>query len=67
MPAPKTKSYPLRLSDELKKDIDDTAAAAKLDFPDTARMAIRFGLPIVREKLGASGRTPSPRSTASPP
>ncbi len=43
--------YSLRLSDEQKARIEETATQLALTPPDVMRMAINFGLPILRRRL----------------
>lgn len=49
-----TTPYPLRLSDEQREEIKKTALLVSLPFPETMRLAIKFGLPIVEEKMKKS-------------
>lgn len=48
---PATTPYPIRLSESLRRDITRAAQATSLTFPEAARQAILFGLPIVEKKL----------------
>jgi predicted DNA binding CopG/RHH family protein len=50
MPAPTT-PYPVRLSDELRKEIKQVAASVGLPFPEVMRQALKLGLPLLKEKL----------------
>lgn len=64
---PKTKPYPVRLTPEVKAEIQQTAEVAGLTFPEAMRQALKFGLPLVRRRfrceqtpdLPAAGLTPA--------
>jgi hypothetical protein len=46
-----TKPHPIRLSENLRGEIAETAAAVRLSFPETARQAMHLGLPLLKKKL----------------
>lgn len=49
---PATAPYPIRLSPDLRKEITRVAAVTSMTFPDAARQAMLFGLPVLEKKLG---------------
>lgn len=46
----------IRLPKEVEKDLQDIAEANGLEWVDAVRLVARFGLPILKKKLGASIR-----------
>lgn len=51
---PATIPYSVRLSSEMREEIKKTVSVSDLKFPEVIRQALKFGLPVVREKFGAS-------------
>lgn len=47
-----TTPYPIRLTPELDREIQEVATATAMNKPDTMRQAIKIGLPILKQKLG---------------
>ncbi len=47
-----TQPYPVRLTDDQRKDIKEAAEKIGLSFPETMRKAIDFGLPELVKILG---------------
>jgi len=48
---PKTKPYPVRLSEALVVEIAEIAFLTSLPFPDALRLAVKEGIPILRRKF----------------
>ncbi len=54
--SPPTQPFAVRLTDGQRNDIMAAAGEIDLSFPDTLRLAIKFGLPVLKRKL-RSART----------
>ncbi len=46
-----TTPYPLRISEELRKNVKEAARVTSLPFPEVMRQSMELGLPVLKKKL----------------
>lgn len=49
----KSITYPLAISEELYKEIQETAKQTRLSYAEAIRQSLALGIPTLRERLGA--------------